>query len=72
MNGMNEIKIISASAGSGKTYRLAEFLEAEVVAGRVRPDAIVATTFTNKAAAELQERVRTRLLASGRTDDAQR
>lgn len=65
------IKIISASAGSGKTYTLAELLEKEVREGRVRSDAILATTFTRKAAAELQERVRTRLLAGGLHSQAQ-
>jgi len=67
-----KIDIISASAGSGKTYRLSELLRDEVVEGRVRPDAILATTFTRKAAAELQERVRGRLLKAGRGIDAQR
>ncbi len=65
------IQIISASAGSGKTYRLAELLEQVVKDGSVRPDAIVATTFTIKAAAELQERVRTRLLGAGLATQAQ-
>jgi ATP-dependent exoDNAse (exonuclease V) beta subunit len=65
------IQIISASAGSGKTYRLAELLEQMVRDDTVRPDAILATTFTNKAAAELQERVRTRLLAAGLSTQAQ-
>ena len=66
------IQVISASAGSGKTYRLAELLQEEVLSGAVRPDAIVATTFTRKAAAELQQRVRQRLLEAGRPADAQR
>jgi ATP-dependent exoDNAse (exonuclease V) beta subunit len=68
---MNSIQIISASAGSGKTYRLTELLEQGVVKEKVRPQAVLATTFTNKAAAELQERVRIRLLEAGRTLDAQ-
>lgn len=38
--------------------------------GDVRPECIVATTFTQKAAAELQERVRVRLLEAGQTDAA--
>ena len=71
MNKMNKIHIISASAGSGKTYRLAQLLEEEVRSGNVRPDAILATTFTKKAAAELQERVRTKLLAAGLATQAQ-
>lgn len=65
------IQIISASAGSGKTYRLSELLEEEVRSGNVRPDAILATTFTKKAAAELQERVRTKLLGAGLATQAQ-
>ncbi|MEA3548575.1 MAG: UvrD-helicase domain-containing protein, partial [Thermodesulfobacteriota bacterium] len=71
-----DIQIISASAGSGKTYRLAQLLEEELLQQEsgtynVRPDAILAMTFTKKAAAELQERVRTRLLAAGLKTEAQ-
>jgi len=68
---MPKIEIISASAGSGKTHTLSERLNREVSGGKVRPDAVVATTFTNRAAAELQERVRTSLLRADRIDDAQ-
>ena len=67
------LKIISAGAGSGKTYRLTQ----EMVAllnpdnpDRVRANGIIATTFTNKAAAELQERVRTKLLEEGLVTEA--
>ena len=67
-----QIKIISASAGSGKTYRLSEVLADRIVTGKARPEAVVATTFTRKAAAELEERVRVRLLESGRTSEARR
>ncbi|WP_319587918.1 UvrD-helicase domain-containing protein [uncultured Desulfobulbus sp.] len=65
------IEIISASAGSGKTYKLSELLLNAVKEDNVRPDAILATTFTIKAAAELQERVRTRLLSGKLTTQAQ-
>ncbi len=58
------IKIISAGAGSGKTYRLTEEMVKLLQEG-VRANGIIATTFTNKAAAELQERVRIRLLEEG-------
>lgn len=55
------ITLISASAGSGKTYRLGTaFLDA-VKAG-VPPQYVLATTFTNRAAAELLARARNRLL----------
>jgi len=66
------IEIISASAGSGKTYTLAQTLKDAIREGTARPEAIVATTFTNKAAAELEERVRTRLLSEGQADQVER
>ena len=69
---MNPIKIISASAGSGKTYRLAEELKDAVLSDEVRPDAVLATTFTVKAASELRRSVRSHLLAAARRTDAQR
>ena len=69
---MSEIKIISASAGSGKTYRLTGELEEAIRRGDTRPEAVVATTFTNRAAAELAERVRVRLIAAGKLQEAQR
>lgn len=63
------LRIISAGAGSGKTYRLTSEMVALLKRG-IRPTGIVATTFTNKAAAELQERVRVRLLEEGLTEAA--
>ena len=63
------IEVISAGAGSGKTYTLTGRM-VELLAGGVRPSAIMATTFTKKAAAELQERVRVRLLEAGQTEAA--
>jgi ATP-dependent exoDNAse (exonuclease V) beta subunit len=65
-----KIKVITASAGSGKTTRLSEILDEAIGSGRVRVDGIVATTFTKEAAAELVERARSRLLASGRGREA--
>ncbi len=69
---MGNIEIISASAGSGKTYRLANELDDAIASGTARPDAVLATTFTTRAAAELKERARTRLLHAGRVEDAHR
>lgn len=65
-----DLKIISAGAGSGKTYRLTQELVSLLASGKVRASGIIATTFTNKAAAELQERVRVRLLEEGLTQAA--
>ncbi|MEM1325414.1 MAG: UvrD-helicase domain-containing protein [Bacteroidota bacterium] len=65
------LKIISAGAGSGKTYRLTQEM-VELLDSGVRASGIIATTFTAKAAAELQERVRTKLLEqnmSAQADD---
>jgi len=56
-----DILFISAGAGSGKTHRITDYLFQELAAGRARPEAVIATTFTRKAASELIERVRQRL-----------
>lgn len=58
------IQIISAGAGSGKTYRLTSDLVTLLKSG-IRSSGVIATTFTAKAAAELQERVRIKLLEEG-------
>ena len=64
------IRIISAGAGSGKTYRLTAEMVKLLERG-VRPSGIIATTFTRKAAAELQERVRIKLLENGMHNEAE-
>ena len=69
---MKPVQVISASAGSGKTSRLARQLATEIGEGRVRPEAVVAVTFTVKAAAELARRVREELLHHGKVDEARR
>lgn len=65
------IRIITASAGTGKTTRLAEVLGEAIRTGMARPEAIIATTFTKQAAAELQNRARTQLLHQGLGREAQ-
>ncbi len=65
---MNNIEFISAGAGSGKTYKLTETLAQALESGAARPQAILATTFTVKAATELRERARSWLLEKGRID----
>lgn len=59
------VRFISAGAGSGKTYRLTEELERVLASREVEPGKVIATTFTIKAAAELRDRVRKRLVESG-------
>ncbi|GHV04890.1 DNA helicase [Spirochaetia bacterium] len=65
---MSTINIINASAGSGKTYRLTELACENVVKG-ISADRLFATTFTKKAAAELVERLRQRLLSDNKGDE---
>lgn len=66
----DRIRIVSASAGSGKTTRLAAEIERAVLLDGVAPDRIVATTFTRRAAAELIERGRRALLSAERHVEA--
>ena len=65
-----QLKIISAGAGSGKTHRLTSEMVSLLASGEVKAAGIIATTFTNKAAAELQERARVRLLEEGLSKEA--
>lgn len=64
VNAFSSIQILSAGAGAGKTYSLTQRMFDLLQAG-ARPAGIVAATFTKKAAAELQERIRARLLEAG-------
>jgi len=68
---MKGIELINASAGSGKTYRLTQKVSEKLKAG-LMPEALMATTFTNKAAAELRERIRLQLLKDDKPEEAQR
>jgi ATP-dependent helicase/nuclease subunit A len=54
---LDETMLVEAGAGTGKTRALVDRVVALVLAGR-RIDRIVAITFTEKAAAELRDRVR--------------
>ena len=50
--------VVSASAGSGKTFTLTVLVTAHLGQGRLRPYEILATTFSEAAAADLRERLR--------------
>jgi ATP-dependent exoDNAse (exonuclease V) beta subunit len=62
--------LLDASAGSGKTSVLVERFASAVVQDDVEVEAILAITFTEKAAAELRERIRARLRSLGADDQA--
>ncbi len=57
--------LLDASAGSGKTSVLVERFVGAVLRDGVEVGAILAITFTEKAAAELRERIRARLRSLG-------
>lgn len=69
---MAKIEIVSASAGSGKTWTITELVIQRLKSKELSPEGLVATTFTNKAADELKQRIRSRLFAEGMTEEAQR
>jgi ATP-dependent helicase/nuclease subunit A len=57
--------LLAASAGSGKTSVLVERFVRAVVEDRIVVEAILTITFTEKAAAEMRDRIRARLRALG-------
>ncbi len=62
--------LVAATAGSGKTSVLVERYVRSIVEDAVRPERLLAITFTDKAAGELRARVRERLLEDGARDAA--
>ena len=60
--------VVQAAAGTGKTWLLTSRIVRLLLAG-VEPGAILAITFTRKAAGEIHERVSERLLALAASDE---
>jgi len=67
-----KVDVISASAGTGKTWRLSRDVTEALLSGAARPEGVVAITYTTKAAGELESRIRSVLLEKGRADLAGR
>ncbi|MEV7571508.1 UvrD-helicase domain-containing protein [Pseudarthrobacter sp. NPDC089323] len=61
MNLLDNVTMVSASAGTGKTFHLTQVI-AEKIEDGLPAAAVMATTFTRKAAGELKERIGARLL----------
>ena len=66
------VHVVSASAGTGKTYRIAQEVTRALLSEEARPEGVVGITYTTKAAADLESRIRTDLIRVGRTDLAAR
>ncbi len=69
---MKNVKYISASAGSGKTYTLTENLEKVIESGAVAPENVILTTFTEKAANEFKEKAKAKLYSHKKYEEAAR
>ena len=62
---MKNTTFVSAGAGSGKTYRLTQDIAQMITDGKCNAEEIILTTFTEAAAKELREKVRSTLYAKG-------
>ena len=62
---MKNTTFVSAGAGSGKTYRLTQEIARMIKEGKCQAEEIILTTFTEAAAKELREKVRSTLYAKG-------
>ncbi len=62
---MKNTTFVSAGAGSGKTYRLTQDIAQMITDGECKAEEIILTTFTEAAAKELREKVRSTLYSKG-------
>ena len=67
---MTKLSIVPAGAGAGKTHHIQETLTQWVREGKVRPERILAVTFTEAAAGELRQRIRSALIADDNLEAA--
>lgn len=69
---MKNVKYISASAGSGKTYSLTLALTNAIKNKEVEPENVILTTFTKAAASEFKEKAKAMLYENGMVFEADR
>ena len=55
--------LVSASAGSGKTFVMIEKIIALILEGKAEISSVLAVTFTNLAAAEMKEKLKRAIIA---------
>lgn len=67
---MKNVTYINAGAGSGKTHRLTETLTKLIKEGKVKPEQVILTTFTTKAANEFKEKAKAFLYNEGLYEEA--
>lgn len=67
---MKNVTYYNAGAGCGKTYTLITEIVDLIRNNRVKPNELILTTFTEKAATEFREKVKARLYSHGMTDAA--
>lgn len=67
---MKNVTYINAGAGCGKTYRLTETLTNLIKSEKVKPEQVILTTFTTKAANEFKEKAKAFLYDEGLYDAA--
>lgn len=67
---MKNITYINAGAGSGKTYCLTKTLTTLIKEGKVKPEQVILTTYTKKAANEFKEKAKAFLFDEGLFDEA--
>jgi len=68
---LSPLTLVKAGAGAGKTYKIQQELTSWVQAKKVRPDRILAVTFTNAAANEMRERIRHNLISKSMLAEAE-
>ena len=67
---MKNTTFVSAGAGSGKTYKITQDIAKMIADGECKAEEIILTTFTDSAAKELREKVRSALYSKGLYDAA--
>ena len=67
---MKNVTYINAGAGSGKTYTLTQQLVKLIKEGKAKPEQVILTTFTIKAASEFKEKAKAELYKEGLFDEA--